>query len=189
VFRLHQLKLSDLDRLELPTGISANAMGAALALPVEYRRVLATVEEIPFRAVELILRDPRHLSGLTPRQFEEFVAGVVDRLGFQDVRLTPRSADGGKDVIASRRVNGIPISFYFECKKYAEGNKVQLDTLRGLLGTVAHDSRKANIGVLVTTSTFTRGCHELLASECRLDGKDYQGLLGWVSEISAMRKA
>ena len=73
------------------------------------------------------------------------------------------------------------MTFYFECKKYAAENKVQLDRLRVLLGVVAHDSRKANIGVLVTTSTFTAGARDLILSECRLDGKDYDGILGWIS--------
>jgi len=81
-------------------------------------------------------------------------------------------------------INGIPIAFYFECKKYAEDNKVQLETLRALLGTVAHDSRKANIGVLVTTSPSTKGASELIRSECRLDGKDYDGITDWISEYS-----
>ena len=86
------------------------------------------------------------MRNITPRQFEEFIAKLLSELGFNDVILTPRSGDGGKDVIASHSVQGIPITFYFECKKYAEGNKIQLDTMRSLLGTVAHDSRKVNKG-------------------------------------------
>jgi HJR/Mrr/RecB family endonuclease len=118
---------------------------------------------------------------LTPREFEEFTAEILGALGFRDIILTPRAADGGRDVIASQEVNGIPLMFYFECKKYAEGHKVQLDTLRALLGVVAHNSTEANIGVLVTTSSFTAGAKKLILSECRLDGKDYDGIIGWVS--------
>ena len=128
--------------------------------------------------------DPRIMRVLTPRQFEEFIAELIDGIGFSEVVLTPRSYDGGKDVIASKIIHGIPLTFYFECKKYAEDNKAQLDTLRALLGVVAHDSRKANVGVLVTTSTFTAGAQDLILSECRLDGKDYPGVTGWISEYS-----
>lgn len=96
--------------------------------------------------------------------------------------LTPQARDGGRDVIARKMIHEIPITFYFECKKYAESNRVQLDSVRALLGVVAHDSRSANVGVLVTTSYFTRGCKELIATDCRLDGKDYEGIVGWVSE-------
>lgn len=154
-----------------------------LILPQDHQERIVRAENLPFRLIHAILHDPRHMHNLTPRQFEEFIAEVVDHLGFSNIILTPPSGDGGRDVIASNEVNGIPITFFFECKKYAEGNKVQLDTLRSLLGTVAHHATEANMGVLVTTSTFTKGCKDLIMSECRLDGKDYDGLLGWVGEL------
>jgi HJR/Mrr/RecB family endonuclease len=183
-FRFGQLDLTHLDQLDLShySGAELTVTHHDLAIPAEFKNRLVQVEQIPLRAIDMILRDERHLHRLAPREFEEFVADMIHQLGFRDVLLTPRSTDGGKDVVASKLVHGIPITFYFECKKYAASNKVQLDTLRALLGTVAHNSRAANIGVLVTTSTFTKGCKELIASECRLDGKDYHGLLGWVHE-------
>lgn len=69
-------------------------------------------------------------------------------------------------------------------------NKVQLDTLRSLLGVVAHQSHKANIVVLVAPSTFTRGAQELILSECRLDGRDYHGItrLGCGSHCAHVRR-
>jgi restriction endonuclease Mrr len=184
LYRLQNLKLHQLGHIEIIGGDNVVQSAGGLHLPREFLSALVQVEQIPLRAIEIVMRDPRHLTSLSPRQFEEFIAEIVDKLGFCDILLTPRSGDGGKDVIATRTINGIPLTFYFECKKYAEGNKVQLDTLRALLGTVAHDSRKANIGVLVTTSTFTRGCQDLIASECRLDGKDYNGLLRWIADAN-----
>lgn len=155
-----------------------------LILPKKFSKRIVSVDSIPIQLLQAISSDPRHLHALSPRQFEKFIAELVDGIGFNDVVLTPRSYDGGKDVIASRIVNGIPLTFYFECKKYAEGNKIQIDTLRSLLGVVAHDSNKANIGVLVTTSTFTAGSKKLILSECRLDGKDYEGLTDWIDDYS-----
>lgn len=155
-----------------------------IILPDEHRSNLIKVEGFPLRVISSILRDPKRLHYLSPRQFEGFIADILSKLEFENVVLTPRSSDGGKDVIASKRVNGIPVSFYFECKKYAKGNKIQLNTLRALLGVVAHDQNKTNIGVLVTTSTFTKGCRNLILSECRLDGRDYDGILGWIDEIN-----
>ena len=107
---------------------------ATLILPPEHQDRIVRAENIPFRLIHAILHDPRHMHNLTPRQFEEFIAEVVDHLGFSNIILTPPSGDGGRDVIASNEINGIPMTFFFECKKYAEGNKVQLDTLRSLLG-------------------------------------------------------
>ena len=156
----------------------------ALDLDSEERSALLSVDALPLRFIAKILRSPNEVKNLTPRQFEEFVAETLSQLGFHDVILTPRSRDGGKDVIASHKINGIPLSFYFECKKYADDNKIQLETLRALLGTLAHDARHVNKGVLVTTSTFTKGAKEFILSESRLDGKDYDGILGWIDELN-----
>jgi len=154
-----------------------------LAINEDEKSSLVIVDRLPLRLLSKILKSPNEVRNITSRQFEEFIAELLSELGFNDVILTPRSGDGGKDVIASHSVQGIPLTFYFECKKYAEGNKIQLDTMRSLLGTVAHDSRKVNKGILVTTSSFTKGCKEFILAESRVDGKDYDGVLGWVDEI------
>lgn len=153
-----------------------------LHLPPEYANRLIQVQHIPLEILQIIFGDPRTVHALTPREFEEFIAEMVDKLGFIDVKLTPKSNDGGRDVIASKIIHNIPLTFFFECKKYADDNVVQLDTLRALLGVVAHHGTTANIGVLVTTSRFTQGCKDLIASECRLDGKDYDGIVDWIGE-------
>lgn len=182
---IRQLNLRELTSFH---GISADEIDEIepenIILPDEHKSNLIKVDGLPLKAISTILRDPKELHNLSPGQFEEFIADILSKLGFKNIVLTPRSSDGGKDVIASNKVNGIPMSFYFECKKYAKGNKIQLNTLRAPLGTVAHSSNETNIGVLVTTSTFTKGCRDLILSECRLDGKDYDGILGWIDEIN-----
>lgn len=147
------------------------------------RNSILAVHSLPLKLIAKIMRSPHEVRNITPRQFEEFVAETLNQLGFRDIILTPRSRDGGKDVIASHEINGIPLAFYFECKQYSESNKIQLDTLRALLGTMAHDARNVNKGVLVTTSTFTKGSKEFILSESRLGGKDYDGILGWIDEL------
>ncbi|MDH5178276.1 MAG: restriction endonuclease [Gammaproteobacteria bacterium] len=166
-----------------PTDIEEFDIGAH-NLGEEEKSTLISVDSLPLKLIAKIMRSPSEVKNLTPRQFEEFVAETLSQLGFSDVILTPRSGDGGKDVIASHLINGIPLSFYFECKKYADGNKIQLETLRALLGTMAHDARHVNKGVLVTTSTFTKGSKEFIIAESRLDGKDYDGILGWIDELN-----
>lgn len=189
-YRLDRLPIGrEFGRLELPESRDAPATNVILPqlhLPSSYTERLLTVENLPIELVRKLATDPRTMYDLSPRQFEEFVAELVDQLGFSGVILTPRSADGGRDVIATLRAHGVPITFYFECKKYAEDNVVQIQTLRALLGVVAHHSTESNIGVLVTTSHFTKGCRDLIASECRLDGKDYNGIVDWLGEYKQM---
>jgi HJR/Mrr/RecB family endonuclease len=167
---------------------ATNILLTRLALPSSFEKRVISAESLPLSIIRRVANDPHVMHQLSPRQFEEFIATLIDELGFDDVLLTPPSRDGGRDLIARHTVHGIPITFFFECKKYAGGSLVQLDTLRALLGVVAHESRSANIGVLVTTSRFTRGCKELIASEARLDGKDYDGITKWVSDWAALPK-
>ena len=178
------LKTNSLFRLQDPdSNVIDSIEPENLPIDEEQRSSLIIVDRLPLRILSRILKNPTEVRNITPRQFEEFIAELLSELGFNNVILTPRSRDGGKDVIASHSVQGIPLTFYFECKKYAEGNKIQLDTMRSLLGTVAHDSRKVNKGILVTTSTFTKGCKEFILAESRVDGKDYDGVLGWIDEL------
>lgn len=180
------LEPHEFGRLLLPTDMGDQTfqeLAARLALPREYVQQLDRVQYFPFDMIKALGREPRLLHGLTPRMFEEFIAELLVRLGFENLELTSFSGDGGRDIVATRRIHQIPITFFFECKKYAEGNKIQLDTIRSLLGVVAHHNRSANKGVLVTTSRFTKGSLELIASDCRLDGKDFDGVSDWLRSI------
>ena len=60
---------------------------------------------------------------MTPRKFEEIVAQLLADSYFKDVLLTKTSGDGGRDLIASRLFCGIPITFYFECKRFAADHR------------------------------------------------------------------
>lgn len=178
------LKSIEILHLEYPEADDVDQIDIEeLDLGEEEKTAIIKVNNLPLRVLSKILSNPAEVRNITPREFEEFIADLLNELGFKDVVLTPRSRDGGKDIIASHSIQGIPLTFYFECKKYAESNKTQIETMRTLLGTVAHDSQKVNKGVLVTTSTFTKGCKDLILAESRLDGKDYNDILGWVSEL------
>ena len=91
---------------------------------------------------------------MEPRKFEELVAAMFRNQGY-DVTLTPRSNDGGTDVIAVQRSGIGTAMIIVECKRYAETNKVGVEIVRGLYGVLEH--RKATRGIIATTSFFTRG--------------------------------
>ncbi|OHA09329.1 MAG: hypothetical protein A3A44_03435 [Candidatus Sungbacteria bacterium RIFCSPLOWO2_01_FULL_60_25] len=154
---------------------------ADILLPEDAHDRLVRVEFLPVRVIQEIRRRPEMMRKLTPREFEEMTAELLNGLGFEDIILTPPSRDGGRDVIAVRRIHGIPLLFAFECKQYTK-RRVQLESLRGLLGTIVYGPSTANIGVLVTTSTFTSGARQFILSEARIDGKDFDDLVGWLGE-------
>lgn len=153
-----------------------------IILPREAAERIARVEFLPFRLMQAIRDAPERMRYLTDREFEEFTAELLNGIGFENIHLTPRSGDGGRDVVAAKWVHGIPLIIAFECKRYAEKNKIGPDKLRALLGSVAHHNTKANMGVLVTTSSFTKGSRTFMLSEALVDGKDFDDLVGWLQK-------
>ena len=149
-------------------------------LPAEAAERIAKVEFLPIRVMEAIRANPEEMRRLSDRGFEEFTAELLQQVGFDKVLLTPRSGDGGRDVVAAQQVNGIPVLFAFECKRYAVDRKIGPAVLRALLGTVTHDATKANIGVLVTTATFTKGSRDFIVSEAMIQGKDFHDIVEWL---------
>jgi HJR/Mrr/RecB family endonuclease len=149
---------------------------------------LRRVEFAPLTLLDRILGDPTLMRRLHSREFEGFVASLVEQLGFEDVVLTPRSDDGGRDVLATKNIHGLSIVFAFECKRYSPKNKVGPDIARALLGTITHGTSRATKGVLVTTSSFTPAAKRFILTEPHLDGKDFDGIVEWLREYSNKRR-
>lgn len=86
---------------------------------------------------------------LSPREFEEFMAQLYNKLGY-NVELTQTTRDGGKDIILRKPDVLGNMIYYVECKRYKEKNKVGLDVVQRLTGIVETD--KVNGGIIATTS-------------------------------------
>src|SRR4028119_2002012 len=146
---------------------------------------LRSVEFVPLTLLDKIVRDPDAMRMLGAREFEQFVATLIGKLGFESIVLTPSSGDGGRDILATKRVNGIPIMFAFECKKYAPDRPVGPEIVRALLGTIRHPATPATMGVVVTTSTFSPAARKFIVTESALDGKDFDGVVDWLKEYGS----
>lgn len=153
-----------------------------LILPDAAHERLLLVEFIPIRVLEAVSREPNLMYQLASREFESLIAQLLERFGFENILLTPKANDGGRDIVATKRINSIPILFAFECKRYRRSHKVGVETVRALLGTISRPETQANIGVLVTTSEFTKGAKKLILSEARIDGRNFDGLVEWLSD-------
>lgn len=113
------------------------------------------VEATGIRSLITRLSEDRNLIyRVSPREFEEIVEQVLRDDGF-DTHLTQPTKDGGRDIIATKTgINGKPVVFYVECKRYARTNKVSVDLVRALYGV--QTANKINKACLVTSSFFTR---------------------------------
>jgi len=130
------------------------------------------------RLIDFISENPKFLYRMDPRAFEELVAELLYKSGFE-VQLTAQTRDGGKDIIAFHHVLNIKSKYIFECKRYAMKNKVSIDVVQRIYG-VKH-SEQANKAVVVTTSDFTRDARKFAAAhQWDLDLKAYGDLLQWI---------
>ena len=115
---------------------------------------------------------------MTSRKFEELVAELLSRKGFK-VELTPPSKDGGFDMYAAKSDTLGRFLFLVECKRYSQTNKVGVNIVRALHGVV--QDKKANAGVVVTTSFFTAGAKEFQdRHKFQLHLHDYLELRRWL---------
>ena len=166
----------DVSGTELILELDASALLGAKEDP-SFRHKLVVVND---QLLDLVARKPDLLHAVSSRRFEELVAELLMAEGFL-VELTPASRDGGRDILVkSTSILGNSL-ILVECKKYSLDRPVGVGVVRSLYGTVLHE--RANAGVLVTTSTFTRGAQEFQRSvPYQLTLKDYLDIGDWVTQ-------
>jgi restriction system protein len=152
-------------------------------------RLIEAVAPAWFEIIALIQRDPRAIYEIHWRKWEEIIAGAYNLSGFE-VELTPRSADKGRDVIATLRGVGT-VRFYDQVKAYAPGRLVPANDVRAMLGVLsAHPN--VSKGIITTTSDFAPGIAQEAGLAAlmpyRLELKSRDVLLPWLAEIAGRRQ-
>jgi restriction system protein len=108
---------------------------------------------IPLEKIsEIIINDPSAVYQIDPRKWEEIIAGSYKVAGFDEVILTPRSGDHGRDVIAVKHGFG-SVRFIESVKRYTPGSFVKADDVRAL-GHVLQADHNATKGIVSTTWEF-----------------------------------
>ena len=109
-------------------------------------------------AEQLLEYHRERIKNMSPRDFEFFVAGIFENLGF-NVKTTQATRDGGHDIIATK-ANPIPFTLIVECKHWGEKHKVDVSVVRSVYGV--QTAMQANQSVVVTSSKFTRDAREFV---------------------------
>jgi restriction system protein len=99
-----------------------------------------------------LVKDPSLAFKIGWREWEEIIAAGYETAGFDEVILTPRSGDLGRDVIATKR-GLLTVRIVDQVKAHGPHNPVNANDVRALLGVLQAD-QKASKGVVTTTSTF-----------------------------------
>ena len=93
------------------------------------------------------------LRELNPAQFEKICGRLLRTIGFEGVKITGRSGDGGIDGIGLVKLNSlVKIPVLFQFKRYAAGTTVGAPVVRDLRGAMQGRAEK---GAIITTGTFT----------------------------------
>ena len=105
-----------------------------------------------FEITQIIMKYPDALYRLDPRKWEEMIAGWYKVAGYDEVILTHRSGDLGRDVIAVKK-GTLTVRIIDQVKAYAPNRVVLANDVRALLGVLQAD-QGATKGIVTTTSQF-----------------------------------
>ena len=139
--------------------------------------------------VEKLKGDWSKAHEISPDVWEEIIAGAYKRAGYDEVTLTPRSADHGRDLIAVKRGIGT-IKILGSVKAYKPGVLVTKEQVHALVGVVSLDPT-ATKGILTTTSDFAprilKDRNLARAIPDRIELMNGEKLRLWLSELLARK--
>jgi HJR/Mrr/RecB family endonuclease len=170
------------ERLEAILSSLVTAPGLLVAdgeTPEVSKAALVSFQKVSDSVHREFIERPERLSQMHWRDFECLVADLFDRNGWK-VTLTPARGDRGVDLYVARHSSLGRLLYVIECKRHRLDRPVGPEIVRQLRGVV--DREKATAGVLVTTSSFSKGAWEeqkTLPMQLLLrDGHDVQAWLG-----------
>lgn len=168
-------------------GLPPSILLQAVVIPGEKRKEGLLIEAVAvpwFEIIRLIEQAPEIIYKIDDRKWEEIIAGAYERAGFEEVILTPRSGDKGRDVIATKHGVG-SIRFFDQVKAYKPGHVVTANDVRAMLGVITLDQNVSK-GIITTTSTFAPGVAEEFKSVIpyRLELKPKDLLIPWLTELA-----
>jgi restriction system protein len=143
-----------------------------------------------FQIIEMLKQSPETIYEIDWRKWEEIIAATYKRQGFE-VTLTPRSNDGGRDIIATSKALG-SIRFFDQVKRYSRGHVVTAEEVRAMVGVLSHYPNVSK-GIVTTTSAFAPGIMDdpqfANLMPYRLELKGRESLLEWLAAVSASGQA
>lgn len=133
------------------------------------------------RLLKALKEQPKDVFNLTPRQFEEVVADLLQDMDYE-VTLTKQTNDGGADILAAKKTDLGNVLCLVDAKKYKESHKIGVGMVRTLLGTL--EDYKATSAMLATTSTYSPKAKAMQEKhQFRLSLKDYTDVVGWIQRF------
>jgi hypothetical protein len=146
------------------------------------------LDEINTELIRHLAKYPNKMYEMESYKFETLVAELLRDMGY-DVFLTPKTVDGGRDIIAVlKSPTGAKLLTLVECKKNRKDRPVGIDTIRQFLWTL-RDQDKANIGLIVTTSHFSEKARAIEKdNKWLLSLNDYEKMKTWLTNYGNFKQ-
>lgn len=137
------------------------------------KKYWASIKEERQEVVDLILKEAfqklaekialniNYLDNIEWRDLERMLGEALSVIGF-NVKVTPPSKDGGKDIIATTDVFNKKYSFILELKHWRVGKKVGFKHVEKFLRVVINE--KSSGGLFLASYGYTNDCTEAIAS-------------------------
>jgi restriction system protein len=119
-------------------------------------RIVEVVLRPWFELTEAILKDPKAAYEVPAEIWEEIVAERYKEEGWDEVILTPRSGDSGRDIVATTKTKLVGVvRIIDQVKRYTPPNKVTANDVRAMVGILPGDG--ATKAFVTTTAEFAPG--------------------------------
>ncbi|MFB0555342.1 MAG: restriction endonuclease [Phycisphaerae bacterium] len=151
-------------------------------------KIVSTIHICESELLAYVSKNPNRLRSVTPDVFERIIAEILIGFGFQ-VQLTPKTRDGGCDIIGFTSDHlGITTKYIVECKRYAKDRPVHVELVRSLYGV--KQQKRADHAILATTSYFTADSIRYCQSPdiWNLHLKDFESIKEWLDTYEEMIK-
>jgi restriction endonuclease Mrr len=162
---------------EIITNYSENKADFSTAPP----KIITDIRVINNNLLEIVRKNPGIMHNMQPWEFEMLVGQLFESKGYH-VTLTPKTRDGGKDLIVAENSVAGSFLYYVECKRNAPHRCVSVNVIRELHGTVI--SEKATAGIVVTSSYFSDPAREFTKTIChQMSLIDYTNLCKLIKNL------
>lgn len=149
------------------------------------KNLVIDIKEINSELISYLTKHPEFLRELDPRKFEELIAHIFANKGYE-ITLTPKTRDGGKDIIALYKSPFGHQLFIIECKKYNENKKVGVELVRSLYGVKT--AEHFNQAILITTSSFSKPAMDFARPlKFEMELNDFNDIIHWCKDYRQLQ--
>src|ERR1043165_6657317 len=126
-----------------------------------------------------IQKQKLRLKDITSNQFEELIAELMSKRGF-DVKQTQQTRDGGFDILAYiQGADNSMLKYLVECKHPRTDNKIAVNVIREFK-SVCYENH-ANKGLIFTSTMFTRDAKkEAETRQHIISLKEQMEIMDWI---------